>query len=89
MTKIHVLDTSEGAQAQKEWELSKYTTQELKDELASREDYRAEVVTRFTSGSPKSTLVKFDGIDIPEQNEVCKHDMEMGYCPVKGCPGGY
>lgn len=28
-------------------------------------------------------------IDTPEQYEVCKHDMEMGYCEVDGCAGSY
>lgn len=26
--------------------------------------------------------------DTPEQLDVCEHDLEMGYCPVKDCEGG-
>lgn len=68
--KIHVLDTSEGAEALKQYELSKYTNKELKDELVSRE-----VGSHYEC-------------DIPEQHEVCEHNMEMGYCQVKECEGG-
>lgn len=33
-------------------------------------------------------LVKIDEIDTPEQNDVCEHNFEMGYCVVEGCEGG-
>ncbi len=69
------LDTVEAQEAMQSWELSKLPTRALKDELASREK--------------GMWLKESDWIDLPEQHEVCKHNMETGYCPVDGCAGSY
>lgn len=83
------LDTPEAAVAHKQWELSKYTTQELKDELASREDYQGFETPYMMPSKPFNYTSHADNMDEPEQHEVCKHNMEMGYCEVSGCAGSY
>ncbi len=75
------LDTLEAQEAMQSWELSKVPTQALKDELASREHIRKDL---FGVGRKVNSFV-----DTPEQHEICKHNMEMGYCPVDGCTGSY
>lgn len=100
------LNSPQAAQAHKSWELSKYSSKDLKDELASREGYIGpdNWLTIANSGvsieEVKATNINEHGepwnievlkklLDTPEQHEICKHDMEMGYCEVNGCVGSY
>lgn len=71
-------------------ELSKYTTKELKDELARRKGLVWDTVTvALISGYEGDEYGHEDLMDVPEQYDVCKHNMEVGYCEVSGCAGSY
>lgn len=62
------INTPEIEQAFKQNDLSRFTVQELMDELDRR---------------------GFDYLFQSALEDTCEHGMEMGYCPIEDCEGGY